>query len=495
MASVVGAFKSVSRRAFRTILISFILALSVAVLISTIAGVQSSEESTKQIVDEAKASTAALIADVEASTAALTTDIETRTAEMVASIEAATQEMVAGVIEGAEETIGLAEQLDLMITVNPGRPGITEADVSNIQAIESVSTVIPQFVRYVYINGEPGTRNYDYAVFGVVVEPSLVDKYPILPPAIIDGRQLEEGDTAAILLSVGLLEYFENPAVGDIIEVNFNQVEIIGVFYSTNTAEQKRIYMSFEGAQSVFVADDEVSSLRVYAELKSEVESVAVAIEDLKSGWRVRTPDDRQSGGVGGSITQTQEQQIERMQDLADQQMTTLQQNAEIQIESMLSSARLQTVNMQSDADIQIVALQDDLANVESLGSLIIRVVGIAGVLIIFGIMFYTVRERRKEIGILKALGFSNLSVMKRFMLEGFYIGLLGGLIGIALGVVTYSMVGPWLLDINEAISVSLEPYYLLIGLGAAVLFGTLGSLYPAWQASRVSPMEALRNK
>ena len=102
MASVVGAFKSVSRRAFRTILISFILALSVAVLISTIAGVQSSEESTKQIVDEAKTSTAALIADVEASTAALTADIETRTVELVANIEAATQEMVADVIEGAE---------------------------------------------------------------------------------------------------------------------------------------------------------------------------------------------------------------------------------------------------------------------------------------------------------------------------------------------------------------------------------------------------------
>jgi ABC-type antimicrobial peptide transport system permease subunit len=493
MASVVGAFKSVSRRAFRTILISFILALSVAVLISTIAGVQSSEESTKQIVDEAQASTAALIADVEASTAALTADIETRTVEMVANIEAATQEMVAGVIAGAEITIGLAEQLDVMITVNPGRPGITETDVSNIQAIEGVAAVIPRFFRHVGL--EPGTRNYDYSVFGVLVDASLVDEYPILPPAIIDGRQLEEGDTAAILLSVGLLEYFENPEVGDTIEVNFNQVEIIGIFYSTNTAEQKRIYMSLEGAQSVFAAGDEVSSLRVYAELKSEVESMAAEIENLQSGWRVRTPDDRQSTGVAGSITQTQEEQIERIQDLADQQMATLLQNAEVQIESMLSSAKLQTVSMQSDADIQIAALQDDLVNVESLGSLIIRVVAIAGVLIIFGIMFYTVRERRKEIGILKALGFSNLSVMKRFMLEGFYIGLLGGLIGIALGVVTYSMVGPWLLDINEAISVSLEPYYLLIGLGAAVLFGTLGSLYPAWQASRVSPMEALRSK
>ena len=109
--------------------------------------------------------------------------------------------------------------------------------------------------------------------------------------------------------------------------------------------------------------------------------------------------------------------------------------------------------------------------------------------------MFYTVRERTKEIGILKALGFSNMEVMKRFMLEGLYIGLLGGLMGIILGAVTYSMVGPWLLGTSESISISLEPVYLLMGLGAAVLFGTLGSLYPAWRASRVSPMEAFRSR
>jgi ABC-type antimicrobial peptide transport system permease subunit len=492
MTSIVGAFKSVSRRAFRTVLISFILALSVAVLISTIAGVQSSEESTKQIVDEVETSTAALIADVEASTAALTVDIETRTVELVANIEAATQEMVTSVMEGAEETIGLAEQLDLMITVNKRGPPFFKDDVSNIQAIEGVSAVIPQFVRYFGL--EPGTRNYDYSVFGVVVDSTLVDEYPVLPPVIIDGRQLEEGDSESILLSAGLLEYFEYPEVGDTIEVNYKQVEVVGVFYSTNTAEKKRIYMSLEGVLIVFTTS-EVSSIRVYAELRSEVESVATEIEDLSAGWVVRTPDDRQSRGVGESITETQEQQIERIQDLADQQIVTLQQNAGAQIESMLSNAELQAVSMQSDADIQVAALQDDLVTVESLGSLIIRVVGITGVLIILGIMFYTVRERRKEIGILKALGFSNLSVMKRFMLEGFYVGLLGGLIGIALGVVTYSMVGPWLLDMSEAISVDLEPYYLLIGLGAAVLFGTLGSLYPAWLASRVSPMEALRNK
>jgi putative ABC transport system permease protein len=110
----------------------------------------------------------------------------------------------------------------------------------------------------------------------------------------------------------------------------------------------------------------------------------------------------------------------------------------------------------------------------------------------IFGIMFYTVRERTKEIGVLKALGFSNRDVLKQFMLEGFYLGFLGGLIGVALGMATYSFLGRWLVDSDA--TVHLQPTYLALGLVAAALAGALGSLYPAWLASRVSPMEALRH-
>jgi putative ABC transport system permease protein len=127
------------------------------------------------------------------------------------------------------------------------------------------------------------------------------------------------------------------------------------------------------------------------------------------------------------------------------------------------------------------------------MGLQMIVVSGIVGILMIFGIMFYTVRERTREIGVLKALGFSNADVLRQFMLEGLYFGFLGGLIGIALGAATYSFLGPALLD-TEA-NVTLEISYLAIGLAAAALVGALGSAYPAWMASRISPMEALRHE
>ncbi len=56
--------------------------------------------------------------------------------------------------------------------------------------------------------------------------------------------------------------------------------------------------------------------------------------------------------------------------------------------------------------------------------------------LIVLFTMLYTVRERTKEIGILKAIGFSNWNVMSQFMLEGIVISLMAGVVGVAIGIV-----------------------------------------------------------
>ncbi len=500
------AFRSVWRRKLRTLLVSFVLALCVAVLISTIAGVRASEESTQEMV-----------AGVETSTAEMVAKVEARTAEMVAGVEAATEEIVAGVEQGAGETIELTEIMSRMIMVSGGFSpmgggmggsiggGMSEDVVDDIYSIEGVAAVVPRLTQRVGGSvpepgdgkmGESGDyrrmMGYDYVVNGVPLDPSLVEEYPVLPSYIIAGRQITEGDDAAVLLlnqdlTTDEESTFYGAGVGDTITLEGSEFEVVGIFYSTQFGDQKAIYMSLENAQNLFSKQGTVSQLQVFAETESVVDDVAAGIEELASTldqrWFVRTMEDIGMGRFGESIALTQEEQVARIQEQASLQIATIQENA-----------AAQTATIQEDVDLQIAALQEDLGNIESLGVQISFVAGIAGVLIIFGIMFYTVRERTREIGVLKALGFSNPYIMKRFMLEGSYIGFLGGLIGVALGAVTCSLLGPWLLDISEATSVTLEPYYLLIGLGAAVLSGAFGSVYPAWQASRVSPMEALRH-
>ena len=66
--------------------------------------------------------------------------------------------------------------------------------------------------------------------------------------------------------------------------------------------------------------------------------------------------------------------------------------------------------------------------------------------LIVLFVMLYTVKERTKEIGTLKAIGFSNSTVMGQFMLEGVILSMIAGVVGIAIGMVAAPTISQYLL-------------------------------------------------
>lgn len=540
MAVIRNAFRSVSRRLFRTILVAILLGLCVAVLISTIAGVRTGQSGTQALVNDVETSTATLIAEVESSTAAMVTEVESSTATllsgveestlaMVAEVEASTDKIVAQVEANAETTIDLTEMMNRMITVSKIiQPMLNESDVIDISAIAGIETVIPRFNRRVGGSGGLRSQDYNYIVIGVPLESAILDNYPVFSPLLIsDGRTLNEDDGAAIMIKQDLVTYF-NAGVGDTVNLGGTDFTIVGIFYSTGVQNPKMIYMSLQNAQDLFRAGDRVSSIQVFVESSDMVNTVATNIEALNDSWRVSTIEDMQTAGIGQSIVQTQEEQIAiildqtdqqikaiksraaaqiaDIQDSAEDQLAAMQMNADEQITTAQNSSSDQLAEMQMNADeqitaaqnsssFQLAAMQADLDNINRLGLQVILVSGGVGLLMIFGIMFYIVRERSREIGTLKALGFSNMYVMKRFVLEGLFIGLLGGLIGIGLGAATSSFMVPKLLSLDSAIRVTFGPEYLFIGLGAAAILGATGSLYPAWLASKVSPMMALKQE
>ena len=133
--------------------------------------------------------------------------------------------------------------------------------------------------------------------------------------------------------------------------------------------------------------------------------------------------------------------------------------------------------------------------------------------LIVLFVMLYTVKERTKEIGTLKAIGFSNSTVMGQFMLEGILLSVIAGVVGIAIGMVAAPTIASSLLPSvgggarlpTGAVVISgttrfgglavatLTPELVLLGFGVAILLGTIGSLYPAWRAAKIRPAEAMR--
>ncbi|MBI3725928.1 ABC transporter permease [bacterium] len=124
---------------------------------------------------------------------------------------------------------------------------------------------------------------------------------------------------------------------------------------------------------------------------------------------------------------------------------------------------------------------------------------GIALFVAFFGIantMVMAVLERTREIGILKALGGRDRDVWFSFVVEASSIGLLGGAAGIATGVLVCHVLN-W--AANKA-GASFDVFYISLWLGGGLIaFATgvalVAGLYPAWRASRLDPVEALRRE
>ena len=117
----------------------------------------------------------------------------------------------------------------------------------------------------------------------------------------------------------------------------------------------------------------------------------------------------------------------------------------------------------------------------------------------VFGTLTLLVQDKRREVGILKAMGTSAKGVIRIFVLEGLLIGLAGALLGLGLGfVVTFGAehfgirMNPEVYYIDK-LPVHLDPAEFTVVGVATVVVCLAATLFPAYQASRVRPVDALR--
>ena len=173
---------------------------------------------------------------------------------------------------------------------------------------------------------------------------------------------------------------------------------------------------------------------------------------------------------------------------------------------------------------LDIEALFDDEATVTSmtsildtmttmLGTIELLLAGIAGISLlvagigIMNIMIVSLMERTREIGILKALGAKGRTVMGIFLSEAFLIGIIGGVIGIAAGALLANLFsgifsGGFAMGRRQtsdlsfgAITPILTPELALWAMFFGVVVSMVFALYPAWRASKLDPVDALRKE
>lgn len=123
------------------------------------------------------------------------------------------------------------------------------------------------------------------------------------------------------------------------------------------------------------------------------------------------------------------------------------------------------------------------------IGALVVSIIALLAAGIgIMNIMLVSVTERTREIGIRKAIGAKRLNILYQFLFEAIMLCFFGGIIGILLGVGIGNVVGG-LINAQSAI-----PYdWVIIGLSLCVFVGIAFGTYPAYKASNLDPIEALR--
>jgi putative ABC transport system permease protein len=223
-----------------------------------------------------------------------------------------------------------------------------------------------------------------------------------------------------------------NKTVGDTISISNQTFNIVGIYQTGNFMDDRGIAMSLDELQSLTGDSGQVSLILVKANNGTNANDLESSIQQKYSN-----------------------------------QLTT--------------SASLSGINRMNNA-----------LNVINSGAWAISLLAIlVGGIIVVVTMMKAVNERTREIGVLRAIGWTRSRIIKMILGESLILSLIAVLVGLIIGIGTIELITTT--HLIRGITPAFSPLLILEGIGIAIFLGIAGAIYPAFRASRLPPTEALR--
>lgn len=166
---------------------------------------------------------------------------------------------------------------------------------------------------------------------------------------------------------------------------------------------------------------------------------------------------------------------------------------AEEDITELLQTRHRIGKNQENDFEIRNLAeMQETIKSSAKTMSILLGAIASVSLLVggigIMNIMLVSVTERTKEIGIRMAIGAKASDIRIQFLIESFLLSIIGGIVGVILGIL-----GAKIVDLTGAMTVAISSGSIALSLGFSGAIGVLFGYYPAYKASLLNPIDALR--
>ncbi len=175
---------------------------------------------------------------------------------------------------------------------------------------------------------------------------------------------------------------------------------------------------------------------------------------------------------------------------------TTYYIDTDVETAAFLNDYIMSSAKYSGSIEEGLTTMFSEMSNTISIALTIIACISlVVSAIMILVVLYISVSERTKEIGVLKSIGARRKDIRLIFTSESFLVGLLSGIVGIILAVAIYGIFVAVLSGLLGFAPLSLKWYYFLIALGVSIAVSMLSGLYPSNKASKLDPVESLRHE